>query len=49
MDNCGNKELDEEASEKIRNLLESGKIEKEHKYFEGIEMEEDSHSRLFLQ
>lgn len=49
MDNSGNRDLDEGVSEKIRNLLERGKIEIEHKYFEGIEMEEDIHSCLFLQ
>lgn len=49
MDNSGNRDLDEGTSEKIRNSLERGKIEIEHKYFEGIEMEEDTRSCLFLQ
>lgn len=40
MNNYGNKDLDEEAIEKIRNPLERGKIEIEHKYFERIEIEE---------
>lgn len=47
MDNCGNKGLDEQASEKMRNPLERGK--NRDKYFEGIEVEEDIHSCLFLQ
>lgn len=46
LNNYGNKDLYEEAIKKIRNPLERGKIEIEHKYFERIE--EHIHSWLFL-
>lgn len=47
MENCGNKGLDEEASEKMRNPLERGK--NRDKYVEGIQVEKEIHSCLFLQ
>lgn len=48
MDNCGDKDLDEKASEKIRNSLQRGKNRDViSKYFEGTEQEKDTHSYFY--